>query len=149
MKMLSLFVLTALLSPLALAAKPEIYAHKRKGAIGGADVVAYYSLKAGDRAVMGNKNIPYQYKGATWYFSNEKNRDLFASDPEKYLPQYGGYCAYAVAQGTTKSVNPNYWHLIDGKLYLNYSFFVNRKWTKDKEAYIAQANTNWPAVLEK
>lgn len=131
-----------------LAADPDIYSHKRDGAIGGADVVAYYSLKQGDDAVMGDKAFSYDYMGASWRFSSAENRDLFAANPEKYLPQYGGYCAFAVSKGFTKPVDPDYWHIVDGKLYLNYNFFADRKWRNDRAAAIAQGDVNWPNVLK-
>ena len=135
------------LAATAYAADPDIYSHKKRGAIGGADVVAYYSLKPGDDAVLGKRDISQVYQGATWYFSTEENRALFAKQPEKYAPQYGGYCAYAVSQGITASVDPDYWHLVEGRLYLNYNFWVDRKWRKDPQGFILQANDNWPAVL--
>ena len=140
-------VICHLFAQQSFAADADFYSHKKRGAIGGADVVAYYSLEKGADAVRGNKDISFEYKGATWYFSSEANRDLFASAPEKYVPQYGGYCAYAVAIGQTQSVDPDYWHILDGKLYLNYNYFVNRKWSKDSEGYIAKADNNWPTVL--
>lgn len=149
MKTLIISLLSAvfMLAQYSHAADAEIYSHKKRGAIGGADVVAYYSLEKGDDAVRGDKNIAYEYKGATWYFSTEANRDLFKQDPEKYIPQYGGYCAYAVALGQTQSISPDYWHIIDGKLYLNYNFFADFSWRKDKPGYIAQADEQWPTVL--
>ncbi len=129
------------------AADPDIYSDKRHRAIGGADVVAYFSLKPGDDYIKGNKNITHEYMGTTWFFSTEENRNLFAQMPEKYAPQFGGYCAFAVSHGFTKSVNPDYWHIVDGKLYLNYNFFADRKWRKDREAAIKRGQANWPNVL--
>ena len=141
-------ILICLFIPLANAADPDIYSHKRSGAIGGADVVAYFSLVPGAGYVKGDKNITYEYMGATWRFSTVENRDLFAASPEKYLPQYGGYCAYAAALGFTKSIDPKYWHIVDGKLYLNYNFWADRKWRKDRAATIIRADKNWPALLK-
>ena len=131
----------------ALAADPDIYAHKTKGAIRGADTVAYWSLEPGAKAVRGDKNISHEYMGATWYFSTEENRNLFAENPEKYLPEYGGYCAFAVSHGFTKTVDPDYWHIVDGKLYLNFNRFADRKWLKEPEAAIVRADGHWPTVL--
>lgn len=145
---LFLFALVSIVSSLSVAGEPEIYSHKKHGAVRGADVVAYYSLEAGDKAVLGKKSISHQYKGATWYFSSQENRDLFAANPEKYAPQYGGYCAYAVSQGTTASVQPDRWHIVDGKLYLNYNRLIDYKWRKDKLGAIKQADVNWPNVLQ-
>ncbi len=137
-----------LLSQLALSADPEIYSHKTRGAIKGVDPVAYFSLKPGDDAVDGDKSITWRYKGADWYFSSAANRELFIQDPEQYVPQYGGYCAYAVSQGSLVSVNPDYWHIIEGKLYLNYNYFADRKWRKDIVNYIDLANEQWPSILK-
>lgn len=145
---LFLFALVSFFHSLSFAADTQIYSHKKHGAIRGADVVAYYELEAGEKAILGKKSISHEYKGATWYFSTEANRDLFAANPEKYAPQYGGYCAYAVSQGTTASVQPDRWHIVDDKLYLNYNRSIEKKWYKDKDTAIQQADANWPNVLE-
>lgn len=136
-----------LMCQLALSADPQIYSHKKHGAIKGADAVAYFSLNPGEDAVIGSKDISYDYKGASWYFSSEENRDKFMQSPEKYTPQFGGYCAFAVSHGFTKSVNPDYWHIVDGKLYLNYNFFADRKWKKDQQSAIKRGHNHWPSVL--
>lgn len=143
----SILLFFATLSPLSFAADPGIYSHKKHGAIRGADVVAYYSLEAGDNAIRGDKNISHEYKGATWYFSSVENRDLFAANPENYAPQYGGYCAFAVSHNFTKPIDPDKWHIIEGKLYLNYNWIADRKWRKDSTAAIERGNANWPTVL--
>ncbi len=132
----------------AFAADPLIYSHKIKGAIKGVDTVAYFSLKEGDKAVVGDRNISYEYKGATWYFSTEENRQLFIEQPERYAPQYGGYCAFAVSHNFTKSIDPNRWHIVDNKLYLNFNRIANYKWAKDRDDAIVRGDTNWPNVLK-
>lgn len=132
----------------AFAADPDIYSHTKHGAIRGADVVAYWSLEPGAKAVRGDRNISHEYMGATWYFSTTENRDLFAANPEKYLPEYGGYCAFAVSHGFTKSIDPDFWHIVDGRLYLNFNFFADRKWRRDRDAAIIRADNNWPNVLK-
>lgn len=136
------------LSQSLFAADPDIYSHKKHGAIGGVDVVAYYSLEAGDKAVKGDKSITHEYKAATWRFSSVENRDLFAANPEQYAPQYGGYCAFAVSHNFTKPIDPNKWHIVDGKLYLNYNWIADRKWQKDIGASITRGDQNWPTVLK-
>lgn len=133
---------------LGFAADPDIYSHEKDGAIKGADAVAYFSLEPGDDAVIGSRNISFRYKGAEWFFSTEKNRDLFSQSPEKYAPQFGGYCAFAVSHGFTKPVNPDYWHIVDNKLYLNYNFFADRKWRKDQQSAITRGHENWPSALK-
>lgn len=140
-------VLFTITTSFAMAADPDIYSHKKHGAIRGADPVAYFSLEPGDKAVRGSKDIFYDYKGARWHFSTEANKNLFESNPEKYAPQYGGYCAFAASHGFTKSIDPDYWHIVDDKLYLNYNFFADRKWLKDRDAAIVRADNNWPELL--
>jgi hypothetical protein len=85
---------------------------------------------------------------AKWYFASAANRDLFKVDPEKYAPQYGGYCAYAVPQGQTADIDPNAWKIVDGKLYLNYDPEIQKKWLQDIPGYTRKADVNWPAVVK-
>jgi YHS domain-containing protein len=147
LKISTVFFLLMAFSATSFAADPSIYSHKKHGAIRGADVVAYWSLDPKADAVKGDKNISHEYMKATWYFSTEENRDLFAANPEKYAPEYGGYCAFAASHGFTKSINSDYWHIIDEKLYLNYNYFADRKWLKDPQAAIVRADDNWPSLL--
>ena len=96
----------------------------------------------------GKADITYSWKGATWRFASAQNRDAFKADPEKYAPQYGGYCAYAVSQGATAKGDPKVWSVVDGKLYLNLSASVQKTWEKDVPGYIKSADKNWPEVLK-
>jgi YHS domain-containing protein len=127
----------------AAAQKPEIFAD-RAGAIRGYDPVAYFTEA---RPVKGSEKFVHAWKGATWRFSSAENRERFAAAPEKYAPQYGGYCAYGVAQNYAVSIDPQAWSIVDGKLYLNYSRSVRETWNKDIPGYIHKADANWPAVL--
>lgn len=77
-----------------------------------------------------------------------RNLNSFKTDPQAFAPQYGGYCAWAVAQGYTASSDPQAWRIVDGKLYLNYSEGVQKKWVRDIPGFIVKADTNWPKVLE-
>lgn len=87
-------------------------------AIKGYDSVAYFTQ---NEAVQGSDRFAYRWLGATWYFASAENRDLFAADPVKYAPQYGGFCADGVSFGTvTTNIDPNAWRIIEGKLYLSY-----------------------------
>jgi hypothetical protein len=72
----------------------------------------------------------------------------FKADPEKYAPKYGGYCAWAVAQGYTAEIDPEAWKIVGGKLYLNYSKDVQKKWEQDIPGNIEKADQNWPGVLD-
>ncbi|PCK09038.1 MAG: hypothetical protein COA42_06045 [Alteromonadaceae bacterium] len=149
MNHLKVVVLLLLLWPYAnaFADNAEIYSHKHRGAIKGYDIVAFYSLAEGANAVKGSKAITHEWKGATWRFSNEENRQKFAADPEKYAPEYGGYCAFAVSHGFTTSPRPNNWKIVDGKLYLNNNKTSFKSWLLDFENKIAKADNNWPEVL--
>ncbi len=134
-----------LLSPAALAQKPSVFSD-RNGAIRGHDPVAYFDQKG---PVKGSKQFTHQWNGATWYFASAENRDKFAAEPERHAPRYGGYCAYAVAQGYTADIDPAAWSVVDGKLYLNYSLSVRERWRKDIPGYIRKGDSNWPAVLQR
>jgi len=109
----------------------------------GYDVVAYF---VGGKATKGSSDFIHEWNGAKWRFSSEENRLLFAENPEKYAPQYGGYCAYAVSNGYTASVDPNAFSIVGGKLYLNYSPSVKQTWEKDIPGYISKAEKFWPKV---
>ena len=146
-RLLGLLVLLTL-STVTFAKDPDIYAHKKKGAIKGADPVAYFSLQQGADAIKGSKAISAEWNGATWHFANEENRSTFLANPEKYAPQYGGYCAFAVSHGFTKPTDPDAWRIVDGKLYLNLSKGIQKKWLKDVPGNIKRADANWPKVLE-
>ncbi len=115
-------------------------------AAGGYDPVAYFKV---NRPVEGVAQFSIEYKGATWRFSNQDNLNAFKATPAAYAPQYGGYCAWAVAQGYTASGDPQFWKIVGGKLYLNYDGDVQTKWEKDIPGFIVKADKNWPGVLGK
>ncbi len=149
MKSLSLlvFIFSTVFCSLVYAAKPDVYSHRSKGAVKGVDVVAYYSLPENAKAVKGLNEFTYEWKGAKWKFSNEANMKKFMAEPEAYLPEYGGYCAFAVSHGFTTAPRPNNWKIVDGKLYLNNNKKSFEKWKNDMENKIAKADENWPKVL--
>lgn len=113
-------------------------------AIKGYDPVAYFT---DGEPVKGSKTYTAEHQGATWRFASAEHRDLFEADPERYASQYGGYCAWAVAQGSTAGIDPEAWKIVDGKLYLNYDEEVQRKWLADVEGHIAAADANWPELI--
>lgn len=115
-------------------------------AIEGYDTVAYFIE---EKPVKGKDDYSTSYMGAQWLFSSQENLNLFLSDPKKYAPQYGGYCAYAVSQNYTASTKPELFTVYEGRLYLNYNESVNKKWTKNKVSFISSANKNWPKILGK
>ncbi len=113
-------------------------------AVKGYDTVAYFE---DSRPVEGEKSITHEWNGAVWRFATTEHRDLFAADPEKYAPQYGGYCAYAVSKRSTAGIDPEAWTVWEGKLYLNYSKSIEEKWRRDIPGNVAAADENWPRLL--
>ncbi|MBB5721758.1 YHS domain-containing protein [Loktanella ponticola] len=114
-------------------------------AIDGTDAVAYFTEGA---PVAGSAEFTFDWQGATWRFSTAENRDTFAADPTAYAPQYGGYCAYAIADsGALVSTTPEAWSIVDGKLYLNYSNRIQRRWERDIAGYIAAGDAKWPEII--
>jgi YHS domain-containing protein len=114
------------------------------GALRGYDPVSYFDR---EQAVKGDKAHHYRYGGADFYFSSKENRQRFIDDPERFLPQYGGYCAYGMARNFVVSSDPNAFTVVDGKLYLNYSLKVKNTWLKDIPGNIAKADANWAKKL--
>ncbi|MEL6354123.1 MAG: YHS domain-containing (seleno)protein [Cyanobacteria bacterium J06627_28] len=115
-------------------------------AIRGADPVAYFTEGA---VVFGSSEFTHAWGNATWQFASAENRDLFAANPEQYAPQYGGFCAWAVSQGYTASIDPESWRIVEGRLYLNYDSGIQRRWERDISGNIAKADANWPGVLNE
>jgi YHS domain-containing protein len=134
-------VLAALLLVLALpaAAVDEVF-QTEQGAIRGYDPVAYH---VENRPVKGRAEFSHHWNGANWRFASAANRDLFAVDPARYAPQYGGYCAFGTSRGYKVSTDPDAFAIVDGKLYLNYSKPVQTTWNRDRPGYIATADRNW------
>lgn len=130
-----------------LAAKDEIYTKTFSNeALSGYDPVAYFRE---GRPVEGKDQFTLKWKGITWQFSSAENRQSFGATPEKFAPQYGGYCAWAVSQGYTASTDPEAWTIADGKLYLNYSKGVRSQWQQDIPGNIIKGDANWPSVLHR
>jgi YHS domain-containing protein len=115
-------------------------------AIKGYDPLSYFTDK---RPEQGIAKFEYLWNGAKWHFVSAAHRDLFRTDPEKYAPRYGGYCAYAVSQGKTADIDPEAWSVFEGRLYLNLNKEVRGLWEKDMREYIRKADENWPRMLGK
>ena len=125
-----------------LAQKSEVF-NPSNGAIHGYDPVAYFK---GSKPVKGDPKLSFSWKGASWYFSNQQNLDAFKSSPEKYAPQYGGYCAAEVAGSGSVTVNidPEAFAIIDGKLYLTYDKVHTGEFAANIAAVGPKAEANWP-----
>ncbi len=129
-----------------LAATNEIYTGIVDGvAAGGYDAVSYLK-DSGPK--MGDAANSLDWKGAKWLFSTAENLAAFKANPDKYAPQYGGYCAFAVSKGSTAKGDPTIYTVVDGKTYFNLSKSVQSLWQKDVPGNISAANANWPKVLE-
>ncbi|MBE9076016.1 YHS domain-containing protein [Romeria aff. gracilis LEGE 07310] len=113
-------------------------------AIKGADPVAYFTDA---EYVPGSSEFTHDWEGVTWQFASAENRDRFASSPEQYAPQYGGFCAWAVSQGYIAPIDPEAWTVVDNRLYLNFNQKIQERWLKDVPDNIADADENWPDVL--
>jgi YHS domain-containing protein len=109
-------------------------------AIRGYDPIAYF--KAGD-AQKGDPSHSVSWHNLTWHFQNEDHRRLFQENPEKYAPQYDGYCAWAMTEARKAETDPEVWKIVDGKLYLNCSMAAYEKWSKDIPGNIRKADANW------
>ena len=133
--------LVALFAATASMADTPVFSTKA-GAIRGYDPVAYFKVA---EPVKGSAEFTVEWNGATWRFSSAENRDAFRDDPEHYAPQYGGHCAYAMSEGRLASTDPDAWRIVDGKLYLNFSKRVQRRWLKDVPGYIEKADAEWAA----
>jgi hypothetical protein len=112
-------------------------------AIDGYDPVAYFT---DGKPVEGTSDITADWQDATWRFASTDHRALFVANPEKYAPAYGGYCAWAVSQGYTASIDPTAWRIVDGRLYLNYSQSVQQQWAEDVPGNIQKADGNWVEI---
>ncbi len=136
----------ALAAPPANTIKPGLFGGRSDTAIQGYDPVSYFT---DGKPVKGQDTLTFDYLGAKWKFASQAHLDLFKADPEKYAPQYGGYCAYGVAQDALVSIEPDKFKIVDGKLYLNYDADVQAKWLKDPAGFIKQANAKFQALLKK
>ncbi len=141
----ALFLALSLL-PAPAAAKDPVYTGIFSSlAVSGYDPVAYFTA---GQPVEGSADHELAWSGATWRFASAANLAAFQADPQAFAPQYGGYCAWAVAQGSTASSDPTAWRIVDDKLYLNYSHDIQGRWQQDIAGNIAKGDANWPKVLD-
>lgn len=115
-------------------------------AIKGHDPVAYFTM---NKPVKGSPSFMAKHDGATYWFANAEHQQAFAAQPAKYVPQYGGYCAFGVAKGAKPDIDPTAFAVVDGKLYLNLNPDVQSRWLKDVPGYIKTADENWKSLATK
>ena len=116
--------------------------------VDGHDVVAYFDLTKGDEPVKGQEQFSTIYKNVSWLFSTEENLEKFLSEPDRYRPQFGGYCAWAMARNKLARGAPDVWYVYGGKLYLNISARYQREWLEDVDGEIVRGEANWPGILD-
>ena len=126
--------------------KNSFFSGRTDTAINGYDTVAYFT---DNKPVKGLDAFVTEWMGAKWKFASQAHLDQFKAGPEKYAPQYGGYCAYGVTQGSLVKVEPEQFTIRDGKLYLNYDADVQAKWLKDPAGYIKDADGKFTGLLKK
>jgi YHS domain-containing protein len=149
----SLAAVTAILCALPLLAEtpatrpatPAYFSDASGLALHGYDVVSYFEKKP----ATGSPEITATHAGLTFRFVSDAHRKAFAANPEKYLPQYGGYCAYGVAKGHKAPTTPTSYAIHNGKLYLNYNDEVAKMWLQDPEGLINEADEKWPAMKDE
>lgn len=116
-------------------------------AIKGYDPVAYFTE---GRAMKGSEEFAYNWLGTPWHFANAKHRDMFAAEPDKYAPQYGGYCTIGVGVDghAAENIDPESgWRIIEGKLYFVYdATYVEELDGAAREEWLAKADENWPVA---
>ena len=146
MRILNVFTVLCLAGATLATAKSPVDPVNKNGqnvAIKGYDPVAYFTQS---KPLKGTAQFTYVWGGATWWFANALDRDMFAAEPAKYAPQFGGYCAWAVGHNYTADTDPEAWKIVDGKLFLNYSRDIQKKWEKDQAKWIEDATRNWPSL---
>ena len=139
----ALIVAAALALPADAQTQNSIDTGADKLAIQGYDTVAYFTA---GRPIKGKGELEFLWQDTRWLFSSAANRDLFASDPRRYSPQYSGFCSMGMALGALWRANPEVWTIVDGKLFLKYSKITGDRWRQNIAENIDRADENWPRL---
>ncbi|CAD0183617.1 YHS domain protein [Ruegeria sp. THAF57] len=131
-------------APAAFAQDMPVFFQTDGAVMAGYDAVSYFTE---DTPRLGLPEFSVKWKGAEWHFASAENRDAFEMNPRAYAPQFGGYCAYAMAMGELVSTDPKLWTVIDGRLYLTHSPGIEQVWNTDTAEYIRMAEAHWPTAL--
>lgn len=113
--------------------------------VGGYDLVSY---QTSDKPIQGNENYTVQHDGVHYLFASKENADTFSNNKEKYLPAYGGFCAFGAAHGKKFDGDPTVWEVVDGRLYLNLNKSIQKRWTKDIPGFITKADKQWTKIKD-
>jgi hypothetical protein len=124
------------------SAQPAQAGNQLAVAISGYDATSFHA----GQPQRGIPRFNTTYNGAVWFFTSEATRDRFRADPAKFAPQFDGYCAWAASQGYKAPANPDYWRVVDGKLYMQVHEQAQTNWLRDIPGNIAKGNENWPRM---
>lgn len=136
-------VLIAIASPAIAGHEFRVNKDKDEVAILGYDPVAYFTVGS---PTEGQSEFRHTWQKAEWQFASAAHRDMFAADPERYAPRYGGFCAGGMALGYVLRIDPNAWIIIDDKLYLNYDKAYKSEFVENSEREIRRADANWEVL---
>lgn len=145
-KLFLLFVLCALSLPALAQTKMLLNLDKTGVAIQGYDPVAFFT---DGKPVKGNEKFPAKHNGAVYFFSSKEHKEMFAKDPKKYEPAFGGYCAYGVSRGKLVEVDVEAFQIVDDRLLLQYSKSVRGDFNKDAKGNLTKADQNWIGLVDK
>lgn len=146
MKKILFFLSTIVIIALNATAQKSAVFVDNNVAVRGYDVVAYFK---DNKPVKGKKELSYNWNNAIWHFSNKENLADFKAAPEKFAPQYGGYCAYGTSEGHKAPTQPDAFSIVNGRLYFNYNKEVQIMWLKDTTKLIEKADKNWQDIKDK
>jgi len=144
---LSLIVATLALPLFAQTASKSLLNLDKTGvAIQSYDPVAFFT---DHKPMKGDQKFLLKHDGAIYFFASKEHKDLFKADPAKYMPEFGGYCAYGVSRNKLVEIDVNAFQIVDGKLLLQYSKGVRDDFNKDPKGNLVKAAANWVGLLEK
>lgn len=126
----------------AVSAASSIYDAAKGPAVSGFDVVSYF-LDGEPR--LGDARHTADWNGATWHFASEQHRDLFAATPDRFAPQYGGHCSFAMSNDEFAPGDAKRWRIVDDKLYLNANLIAQKLWERNIPVRVKSADGYWPA----
>jgi YHS domain-containing protein len=143
-----LFLLLALITAISTFAQTKTLLNvDRKGfALQGYDPVAFFTQS---RPVKGQTQFESRYHGARYLFVSAEDKALFDANPEKYEPQFGGFCAYGASHGKTAPIKIEAWQIVNGRLLMQYDLGVKEEFNKDQKGNLQKADKNWPGIVAK
>jgi YHS domain-containing protein len=146
MRKCAIILTLLLLSATAQAQKRLVNTDKQGLALKGHDPVAFFTQ---GRPVLGDYRYESNYNGTRYRFASAENKKLFDTDPARYVPQFGGFCAYGVSRGYAVDVELDAFQIVDGRLLMQYDKSVRDRFNQDTEGNLKRADANWPKVVEK